>query len=165
MTIVLSVLWFTASYYQFGIFSFLCCVCRSLFVFFLWPLYCLSFDLQLLTTSLVSLVFCVMFCRSLFVFFLWPLYCLSFLDLQLLTTSLVSLVFCVVFNRSLFVLLYFFFWSLYYLSFDLRLVITPLVSSNIDRQRLVVCLFILMEIVGYHCFNFLFTPNKNVDII
>jgi hypothetical protein len=39
-----------------------------------------------------------------------------------------SLVFC----RSFFVLLFFFFWSLYCLSFfELRLLIIPLVSSNI----------------------------------
>ena len=36
---------------------------------------------------------------------------------------------CSVF-RSLFVLFFFFFWSLCYLSFNLRILITPLVSSN-----------------------------------
>ena len=42
-----------------------------------------------------------------------------------------SLVFCVVFCRSLFVLLYFFFCPLFCLFFfDLRILITPLVSSN-----------------------------------
>ena len=41
-----------------------------------------------------------------------------------------SLVFCPVFCRLLFVLLYFFFWSLCCLSFFLRILITPLVSSN-----------------------------------
>ena len=42
-----------------------------------------------------------------------------------------SLVLCVCFCRSLFVLLYFFFWSLCCLFFfDLRILITPLVSSN-----------------------------------
>jgi len=42
-----------------------------------------------------------------------------------------SLVLCVVFCRSLFVLLYFFLWPLCCLSFfDLRNLITPLVSSN-----------------------------------
>ena len=41
-----------------------------------------------------------------------------------------SLVFCVVFCHLLFVFLYFFFWLLLYcLSFDLRFLITPLVSS------------------------------------
>jgi hypothetical protein len=42
LTIVLSVLWLTASDYTFGIF---------------WPLYCLYFDLQLLITSLYCLYF------------------------------------------------------------------------------------------------------------
>ena len=42
-----------------------------------------------------------------------------------------SLVFCVMFCRSLFVFLSFFFWPLCCLScFDLRILITPLVSSN-----------------------------------
>ena len=42
-----------------------------------------------------------------------------------------SLVLCVCFVRSLFVLLYFSFWPLCCLSFvDLRIMITPLVSSN-----------------------------------
>ena len=76
-------------------------------------MYCLSFDLNFLITSLVSsnssypsraselkpsfcgvhgawsLVFCVVFCRSLFLGFFFPLYCLSF-DLQILITPLVS---------------------------------------------------------------------------
>ena len=76
-------------------------------------MYCLSFDLNFLITSLVSsnssypsraselnpsfcgvhgawsLVFCVVFCRSLFLGFFSPLYCLSF-DLQILITPLVS---------------------------------------------------------------------------
>jgi hypothetical protein len=43
-----------------------------------------------------------------------------------------SLVFCAMFCRSLFVFLSFYFWPLYCLSFfDLRLLITPLVSSNL----------------------------------
>ena len=42
-----------------------------------------------------------------------------------------SLIFCVVFYRSLFVYLWFFYWSLYCTSvLDLRLLITPFVSSN-----------------------------------
>jgi hypothetical protein len=44
------------------------------------------------------------------------------------------LVFCVMFCRSLFVLWFFFCWSLCCLSFDLRLLITPLVSSNSSSQ-------------------------------
>ena len=41
-----------------------------------------------------------------------------------------SLVFCVMFRRSLFVRLSFYIWTLCCLSFDIRLLITPLVSSN-----------------------------------
>ena len=41
-----------------------------------------------------------------------------------------SLVFCVMFCRWLFVLLFFFVWPLYCLWFDIRLLITSLVSSN-----------------------------------
>ena len=41
-----------------------------------------------------------------------------------------SLVFCVMFFRSLFFLWSFFFWPLCCLSFDLRILITPLVSSS-----------------------------------
>jgi hypothetical protein len=41
-----------------------------------------------------------------------------------------SVVLCVMFCRLLFVLLSFFFWPLCCLSLDLRLLITPLVSSN-----------------------------------
>ena len=39
-----------------------------------------------------------------------------------------SLIFCVMFCRSSFVLLYFLVWSLCCMSFDLRILITPLVS-------------------------------------
>jgi len=42
-----------------------------------------------------------------------------------------TLVFCLVCCRSLFVLLSFFVWTLYYLSFNLRILITPLVSSTL----------------------------------
>ena len=104
MAIVLSVLRLTASDYPFGI---------------LWPLYCLSFDLRLLITPLVSCGHCVV-CPSNYVSWLplwylvaivlsllrltasdypfgilWPLYCLSF-DLRLLITSLVSCGHCIV---------------------------------------------------------------------
>ena len=77
--IVLSVLWFTSSVY--------------LFVFS-WSLYCLSSDLWLLFTSLVSL---------------WSLYCLSS-DLRVLFTSLVSLGHCIVYP-----LIYDFYLPLWYL--------------------------------------------------
>ena len=78
-----------------GAWSLVFCVvfCRNLFLFFFCPLYCLSFDLWILITPLVStnssypsraselnpgfcgvhgalsLVFCVVFCRSLFLGF------------------------------------------------------------------------------------------------
>jgi hypothetical protein len=83
--------------------------CRSLFVllsFFFWSLYCLSFDLLLLITSLVSSHF-------------WSLYCLSF-DLLLLITSLVSS----------------HFWSLYCLSFHLLLITSLVSSNPFSFQDL-----------------------------
>ena len=50
-----------------------------------------------------------------------------------------SLVFCVMFCGSLFVVLSFFLWPLCCLSFDLQLLITPLVSSNFWPLTFVVC--------------------------
>ena len=47
-----------------------------------------------------------------------------------------SLVFCVVFCRSLFVLLSLFTWPLCCLFFDLRIIITPLISSNSSHYHL-----------------------------
>ena len=145
-------------------------ICLSI-VFFFCSLYCLSFDLRLLTTPLVSVGHCVV-CPSIYGFWLhlWyllfivlsalrftasdytfgifcSLYCLSF-DLRLLITPLLSFVHCIVcpliycFWLHLWYLLvivlsvlrfmasdYTFgiLWSLYCLSFDLRLLITPLV--------------------------------------
>jgi hypothetical protein len=126
LAIVLSVLWYTASDYPFGIF---------------WPLYCLSFfDLRLLITPLVSFSHCIVLsfdlgllittlvsfshcivCHLIYGFWLprwyllvivlsvlwfraadypvgifWPLYCISFFDLRLLVTSLVSFGHCIV---------------------------------------------------------------------
>ena len=47
-----------------------------------------------------------------------------------------SLVLCVMFRRSFFVLLCFFFWSLCCLFFlDIRIVITPLLSSNSSKRH------------------------------
>ena len=123
--------------------------CRSLFVLFCWPSYCLSFLLRLTDCDYhfgvtQSLVFCVVFCRSLFVLFCWPSYCLSFLlrltDSDYYFGVTQSLVFCVVFCRSLFVLLvlfYFLSFGHYIVSyfFDLRLLINPLVSSNFSYNR------------------------------
>ena len=104
LTIVLSVLSFTASDYHFGIF---------------WQLYCLSFSLRLVITTLVSFDHCIV-CPSIYGFWLplwyvltialsvlpftasdyhfgifWPLYCLSF-HLRLLITTLVSFDHCIV---------------------------------------------------------------------
>jgi hypothetical protein len=104
LAIVLSVLLFTASDYLFGIF---------------WPLYCLSFYLLPLITSLVSFGHCIV-CPSIYCLWLpfwyllvivlsvllfsasdylfgifWPLYCLSFYLLPLIT-SLVSFGHCIV---------------------------------------------------------------------
>ena len=157
LVIMLFVLWFTDSDYLFGIF---------------WSLCCLSFDLQILITSLVSvghyivcpliyrfwlplwfllviMLFVVWFTYSDYLFgFFWSLCCLSF-NLQILITSLVSFghyVVCpliYVFWLPLWFLLvimlfvlwftdsdYLFgiFWSLCCLSFNLQLLITSLVS-------------------------------------
>ena len=104
LAIVLSVLWITASDYPFNI---------------LWPLYCLSFELRLLITSLVSFGHCIA-CPLNYGFWLllwytlgivlsviwittsnypfdilWQLYCLSF-ELQLLITHLIYFGHCIV---------------------------------------------------------------------
>jgi predicted nucleic acid-binding Zn ribbon protein len=146
LAIVLSVLLrFTASDYPFGIF---------------WPLCCLYFfDLQLLITLLISFGHCVVCSSSIYGFWLpfgifRPLCCLFFFDLRLLITPLVSFGHCVVCSSSIYgfwlplwylvaivlsVLLWFtdsdypfgIFWPLYCLFFfDLRLLITPLVSFD-----------------------------------
>jgi hypothetical protein len=98
LVIVLSVLWFTSSVYLFGI-------SRSL--------YCLSSDLWLLFTSLVSLRHCIV-CPLIYDFCL-PLWYLLAIVLSVLwyTTSVY------LFGIS---------WSLYCLSSDIRLLFTPLVS-------------------------------------
>ena len=157
MAIILSVLWFMTSDYSFGIF---------------WPLYCLSFDLWLLITPLVSFGHYIV-CPLIYDFWLllwyllaiilsvlpfmtsdysfgifWPLYCLSF-DLWLLITPLVSFghyIVCPLIYDFWLLLWYLLaiilsvlwfmtsdysfgiFWPLYCLSFDLWLLITPLVS-------------------------------------
>ena len=139
LAIILSVLWFTASDYPFGIF---------------WPLYCLSFDLQLLITPLVSfghyIIWPLIYSFWLLLWYLlaiilsdlwftasdysfgifWPLYCLAF-DLRLLITLwyLLAIILSVLwFTASDY--LFDIFWPLYCLSFDLQLLITPLVSSG-----------------------------------
>ena len=111
--------------------------CRLLFVLLFfnlnWPLcslvlcamFCrLLFVLLFFNLSwpLCSLVLCAMFCRSLFV--------LLFLYFNL-NWPMCSLVLCAMFCRSLFVLLFFNLnWALCCLSFDLPILITPLLSSN-----------------------------------
>jgi hypothetical protein len=159
LAILLSVLRSMASGYRFGI---------------LWPLCCLSFDLWLLDTALVSCGHCVV-CPSIYGFWiplwylvtivlsvlrsmasgyrfgiLWPLCCLSF-DLWLLDTALVSCDHCVVcpsiygFWIPLWYLVaivlsvlrsmasgyrFGILWPLCCLSFDLWLLDIALVSSN-----------------------------------
>jgi hypothetical protein len=105
LAIVLPVLlWFTASDYPFGI---------------LWPLYCLYFfDLRLLITSLVSFGHCIV-CTSLIYGFWLPLWYLLAIVLSVLLW----------FTASDY--LFGIFWPLYCLYFfDLRLLITPLVSCG-----------------------------------
>ena len=67
-------------------------------------------------------------------FFAYMVYQIYLVFLQILNNGVRvtrSLVFCVIFCRSLFVLMYFFSWPLCYLFFfDLRILITPLVSSS-----------------------------------
>jgi hypothetical protein len=63
-----------------------------------------------------------------------------------------SLVLCVMFCRSLFVLLYLFFWPLCCLFiFDIRILITPLVSSKFSSQRNNIILFFFFLLV--QCFD------------
>jgi hypothetical protein len=85
LVIVFSVLWFTTSVYLFGI---------------SWSLYCLSSDLRVLFTSLVSLGHCIVcpliydFCLPLWYLFGHCIFCP--LIIRLLFTSLVSLGHCIV---------------------------------------------------------------------
>ena len=141
VVILLSVRRLTASDYPFGI---------------LWPLCCLSFDLRLLITPLVSCGHCVV-CLSVYGFWLslwylvaivlsvllrftaseypfsilWPLYCLSFFGLRLLIILwyLVAIVLSVLrFTASDYP--FGILWPLCCLSFGLRLLITPLISCG-----------------------------------
>ena len=98
LVIILFVLWFTASDYLFGI---------------CWSLCCLSFDLGIMITSLVSFGHYVV-CRLIYVFWL-PLWFL-----------LVIMLFVLWFTYSDY--LFGFFWSLCSLSFNLQLLVTSLVS-------------------------------------
>ena len=100
LVIVLSVLWFTSSDYPFGIF---------------WSLYCLFSDLRLLVTTLVSFGHCIV-CSLIYLFWL-PLWYLLVIVLSVLWSTSSSYPFGI-------------FWSLYCLFFDLRLLITTMVSSK-----------------------------------
>ena len=115
VAIVFSVLLrFTASDYLFGI---------------LWTLYCLSFDLRLLITSLVSCGHCIVCPSSIYGFWL-PLWYLVAIVLSVLLRFTAS--------DYLFGIL----WPLYFLSFDLRLLITSLVSCGH-------CIFCPFSIYGF----------------
>jgi hypothetical protein len=139
LTIVLSVLWITASGYPFDLF---------------WPLYCLSFELRLLITPLVYVGHCIVcplnhgFWLPLWYILAIVLSVLSF-ELRLLITPLIYFGYCIVCPLHYgFWLLFWYtlaialsvlwitvsdypfdiFWPMYCLSFELSLLITPLVS-------------------------------------
>ena len=107
LTIVLSVLWFTASDYPFGIFTLLTIVLSVLLWFTASDYPFGILDLRLLITLLVSFDHCVVCPSLIYGFWLplwylrftasdypfgifWPLCCLSFSDFRLLITPLVS---------------------------------------------------------------------------
>jgi hypothetical protein len=100
MTIVLSVLRYTDSDYPFGI---------------LGPLYCVFFNIQILITPLVSCGHCVV-CPSIYRFWL-PLWYLVAIVLSVLWYTDSDYPFGIL-------------WPLYCLFFDIRILITPLVSCG-----------------------------------
>jgi hypothetical protein len=100
LTVVLSVLPFTACDYHFGNF---------------WPLDCLSIHLRLVITTLVSFDHCIV-CPSIYGFWL-PLWYLLTIALSVLPFTASDYLFGI-------------FWPLYCLSFHLRPVITSLVSFD-----------------------------------
>jgi hypothetical protein len=112
LVIVLPVLWFTTSVYLFGI---------------SWSLYCLSSDLRVLFTSLVSLGHCIVY--PLIYHFCLPLWYLLVIVLSVLwsTTSVY------LFGIS---------WSLYCMSSDIRLLFTslsiqwPRDTKEVNRSRI-----------------------------
>jgi hypothetical protein len=125
LAIVSSVFQFTASDYPVGIF---------------WPLYCLSFSLQLPITPLVSFGHFIV-CLSVYslitplVSFVHCIVCLSVYSFWLPRWYLLAIVLSVFqFTASDYPVGIF--WSLYCLSFSLRLLITPLVSFG----HCIVCL-------------------------
>jgi hypothetical protein len=71
------------------------------------------------------------------------------------TPEFIFLTDCVVFCRLLFVLLSYLFWQLYCLSFDLRLLISPLVSSTFSSCPSDICNFRRFSLVAFKLFGFL----------
>ena len=148
---MLSVLRFTDSVYPFDILK-----------LFFWPLYCLSFELRLLITHLLSsnssFSHCIVSSSSIYGFwipfsifklFFWPLYRLSLIYafwfllwyLQTLRLVIVSSVLWFTPSDFLFGIFKFFLWSwpLYCLFFfDLRILISSLVSSNYSLSQCIV---------------------------
>ena len=129
LAIVLSVLcWFTDSYFS-----------SCIFKLFFWLLSCLSFvDLRLLTSPLLSSNFSFGYCP------VCPLLIYGFLHLLLyLQTFLLAIVLSVLrwFTASYFSCIFkLFFWLLSCLSFvDLRILTSPLVSSNFSFDYCPVC--------------------------
>ena len=81
-----------------------------------------------------------------------------------------SLVLCALIGRSLFVLFYFFFWPLCCLSFDLRILITPLVSTNSSFLTTIKCNWYLSQALvarSHHPLfsNFLFTNLFSIKFL
>jgi hypothetical protein len=104
------------SFFSFGH----CIICPSIYGFWLhfgivWPLYYLSFLLRLLITPLVSFGHCII-SPSIYGFWLHLWYLLAIV-LSVLPFTASDYTFGI-------------FWPLYYQSFHLRLLITPLISSN-----------------------------------
>jgi hypothetical protein len=100
VAIVLSVLWFTDSDCPFGI---------------LWPLYCVSYDLRILIAPLVSCGHCIV-CPMIYGFWLPRWY---------LVAIVLSVLWFTDSDCPVGIL-----WPLYCLSYDLRILIAPLVSCG-----------------------------------
>ena len=100
LAIVLSVLQYTVSGYPYGIF---------------WPLYCLSFfNIRFLVTPMVSFGHCIVCPSSIYGFWL-PLWHLLAIVLSVLQYTVSGYPYGI-------------FWPLYYLSFNIRFLVTPMVS-------------------------------------
>jgi hypothetical protein len=109
------------------------------------------------------------------------LYCfqMSYVEQELLTLSEHlgslpvhvdrTLVFCVMFCRSLFVILCFFFWPLFCMSFDLRLLIMPLISSNLFmyiKLKSLYCMHVYSRMWRHtHCILFICIHESDVYLL